>query len=194
MTSKKFSDFPKSAQYITPLGTQAYFPDYLPESRQYYKAYIDRFNELLISETSSENLYKKIQKGKDSKTRIQLLRIFRKYISPVTSVEMLKTKKNTNQICNDFGDTFRPIDEVRELVQSEDVDVTLSALLWEYKDRGSSGYELTDLFFTSFEDLLGDGYAFRGRGRAALLRPQRSSQLTARAICTRRRHLCDYSP
>lgn len=69
--------------------------------------------------------------------RIQLDRVFRKYVSPDTPVEMLKKKTMAQKICDEFGDRFRPIAEVRKAFSSRPIpDEALSALLWEYRERG----------------------------------------------------------
>lgn len=83
--------------------------------------------------------------------RVQLCRVFRKYVSPTTSVEMLKQKGKTKAIIEQFGSTFRPIHEVQEAFNKRPMpDEALCALLWEYKTRGQSGYDLTERFFELF--------------------------------------------
>jgi hypothetical protein len=46
--------------------------------------------------------------------RVQLLRIFKKYISPDISVEMLKPAAKTSILIQHFGDRFRSIEIVRQ--------------------------------------------------------------------------------
>lgn len=80
--------------------------------------------------------------------RIQLSRVFRKYVSPETPVEMLKKKSKEKKIIQQFGAGFRPIAEVQKAFSSRPVpDEALCALLWEYKDRGKKGYDLTERLF-----------------------------------------------
>ena len=80
--------------------------------------------------------------------RIQLARVFRKYVSPNTPVEMLKKKTKAQWICNKFGKGFRPIVEVQKAFMSRPMpDEVLCAVLWEYKDRGQKGYDLTERMF-----------------------------------------------
>jgi hypothetical protein len=84
--------------------------------------------------------------------RGQLLRVFRKYVSPDTSVEMLKRVRKTEQLIKDFGGRFRPIEDVRlYLDRRPSPDEALIALLAEYGERGKKGYELTEAFFLWFE-------------------------------------------
>jgi hypothetical protein len=66
-------------------------------------------------------------------------------------VEMLKKKTQAQAICRQFGDQFRPLPEVRAAFCSRPLpDEALCAVLWEYKDRGKKGYDLTDRFFQLF--------------------------------------------
>lgn len=83
--------------------------------------------------------------------RIQLARVFRKYVSPETPVEMLKKKTKAQEISDQFGARFRPIQEVHAAFESRPMpDEALCAILWEYKDRGKKGYDLTERFFALF--------------------------------------------
>ena len=80
--------------------------------------------------------------------RIQLARVFRKYVSPGTPVEMLKKKTKAQWICDEFEKGFRPIAEVQKAFVSRPMpDEALCAIMWEYKDRGQKGYDLTERIF-----------------------------------------------
>lgn len=75
--------------------------------------------------------------------------MFRKYVSPETPVEMLKKKSAARSICDNFGKGFRPIPEVQKRFSERPMpDEALCAVLWEYKDRGQKGYDLTERLFT----------------------------------------------
>ena len=103
---------------------------------------------------------------KEQGARVQVARIFRKYVSPETPVEMLKVKAKTNEIIEQFGSGFRPIQEVQRAFSSRPIpDEALSAILWEYKDRGQKGYNLTEQFFLLFRKLYPD-LLIRGPERA----------------------------
>ena len=83
---------------------------------------------------------------------VQLCRVFRKYVSPRTPVEMLKKKTMIPMVCTKFGKDFRSIDKVHAAFTSRPLpDEALCAVLWEYKDRGKKGYDLTERFFELFQ-------------------------------------------
>lgn len=80
--------------------------------------------------------------------RTQLCRVFKKYVSPQTPVEMLRRKTDAEKVCQQFGKSFRNIVEVQQRFAARPLpDEALCALLWEYKDRGKKGYDLTQRLF-----------------------------------------------
>ncbi len=84
--------------------------------------------------------------------RIQLCRVFKRYVSPATPVELLKKKSQAADIVAQSGSNFRPIQEVQAaFMLRPKPDEVLCALLWEYKDRGTKGYDLTERFFDLFQ-------------------------------------------
>jgi len=104
--------------------------------------------------------------------RIQLTRIFRKYASPCTPVEMLKKKTKAQWICDEFGKGFRPVVEVQKAFLSRPMpDEALCAVLWEYKDRGQKGYDLTERMFKLLKNSFPEFYISgpEGAGRDILL-------------------------
>ena len=145
---KTFADYKKDgAKWIT-LATGEYYPDILPSARELYKPVLVMFGQLLKSSESSERLLRQIGETPDGWMRVQLNRVFRKYVSPSTPVEMLKVKSKTEYIIAEFGREFRPIQEVQAAFDSRPIpDEALCAILWEYKDRGKKGYDLTERFF-----------------------------------------------
>ncbi|MEK9151221.1 MAG: hypothetical protein AAB547_01170 [Patescibacteria group bacterium] len=148
---KSFLDYKEeNYKWITSLEGE-YFPDYLDQARVFYKPVIKRFRELALESTSSVEFFTKIN-TEPGNSRIQLMRIFRKYTSPETSVEMLKVKGKESKIIEYFGGKFRDIKEVQKILnQRKDNDEALIAILYEYKDRGKKGYSLTGMFFEWFE-------------------------------------------
>lgn len=143
-----------------------FYPDYLKVAKSVYHHIYEIFKSYCTTANSSAELLKEISKITDS-TRIQLLRMFRLFISPDTSVEMLKKKSSIPKIIDDFGSRFRPIDVVREKLSERAVeDETLYAILYEYKDRGQKGYDLTEKFFEWFEKKYKSTYHIEGPVRA----------------------------
>ena len=61
---------------------------------------------------------------------------------------MLKRKTAAVEICANFGDNFRNVVEVQQRFAGRPMpDEALCAVLWEYKDRGKKGYDLTERLF-----------------------------------------------
>ena len=149
---KAFRDYTSdAAKWITFVEGQ-FYPDATVAAIPLYHPIIIRFGEMLGTATDSKDLLTRISNVSPQSLRIQLLRIFRKYVSPDTSVEMLKKKRNIPDICRDFGSRFRDLKQVREFYESRpEPDEALIAILNEYRERGQKGYALTGLFFEWFE-------------------------------------------
>lgn len=145
---KKFRDYKsEGANWIT-LATGEFYPDILVDACQLYKPVLEIFQQLLKSSESSQRLFLETTEVKQPWMRIQLARVFRKYVSPNTPVEMLKKKSNAQWICDEFGKGFRSISEVQKAFSSRPMpDEALCAILWEYKDRGQKGYDMTERMF-----------------------------------------------
>lgn len=138
------------AKWITVFDSE-YYPDFLNERETLHKPTLITFRNLAEEASSSPDLYRKICEF-TGKERVQLCRVFRKYVSPDTSVEMLKKKTKAEKIIRDFKEKFRPIKEVKEkLFNRPEDDVALFAILGEYDNRGTKGYDLTEIFFDWFE-------------------------------------------
>lgn len=145
---KKFRDYKaENANWIT-LATGEFYPDILVDACNLYKPVLELFGQLLKSSESSEKLFLQTVEITQPWMRIQLARVFRKYVSPNTPVEMLKQKRKAEWICKEFGKGFRPIVEVQRAFVSRPMpDEALCAVLWEYKDRGQKGYDMTERMF-----------------------------------------------
>lgn len=151
---KSFRDYKDEAQHWITMASGEYYPDILPEAVRLYGPVLVEFGRILRSAPSSEELFASIMDSKGW-MRIQLCRVFRKYVSPSLPVEMLKRKRDTAKIITDHGDQFRNIVRVHQAFDSRPVgDETLCAILWEYKDRGKKGYDLTEMLFKVLEDHL----------------------------------------
>lgn len=128
-----------------------FYPEILDAGREIYRPVLESFGQLIHEATDSANLLRRISNLTNVDRRVQLLRVFKKYVSPDTSVELLKMKTKIPQICADFGHKFRPLSEVRAAYASRPVpDEAIIAILNEYRERGSKGYTLTGTFFEWF--------------------------------------------
>ena len=111
---KKFSDYKEDgANWIT-LATGEYYPDILVDACNLYQPVLELFGQFLKKSESSERLFLYTTELRQPWMRIQLARVFRKYVSPSTPVEMLKKKTQAKWICEEFGKQFRPIVEVQK--------------------------------------------------------------------------------
>lgn len=156
-------DVPKAAQFkwITFLKTE-FYPDFLEEARIKYIPILEQFGKLLGNCNTSQELFLTIAK-EPPKIQVQLVRIFRRYVAPVLSVEMTRRRTKAEQIVSDFGNRFRKIEQVKELFAARPLeDEALMALLYEYQKRGQKGYALTGLFFKWFNENLGNKFNIRG--------------------------------
>jgi len=112
---KSFADYKaEGANWIT-LATGEYYPDILPAACDLYEPIIALFGELLKTSESSERLFRQIIEQSDGWTRVQLSRVFRKYVSPSTPVEMLKRKSKVDDLIREFGKEFRSVMKSKKL-------------------------------------------------------------------------------
>ncbi len=156
-TEKIFRDYKDEAENWITLSTGEYYPDVLPDACLLYGPVLVKFGQLLKAAHSSTDLYESIMDSNETWIRTQLCRVFRKYVSPSTPVEMLKRKMNTRKTIRQFGKQFRHVVEVQQGFNSRPVpDEALCAILWEYKDRGRKGYDLTERLFDLFNGHLGE--------------------------------------
>jgi hypothetical protein len=148
---KSFADYKADgASWIT-LSSGEYYPDILPSACELYKPVLVIFGQLLRESVSSVQLFEKITEIRESWMRTQLCRVFRKYVAPSLPVEMLKKKTIAALICSQYESEFRAVSVVQQRFDSRPLpDEVLCALLWEYKDRGKRGYDLTEVFFDEF--------------------------------------------
>ncbi len=143
-----------------------FYPDHFTEAVRFYQPYIDHFRDQAESARSSADLLRRIQSVRQP-GRTQMLRIFSRYVSLITSVQMLNVIGNTESVIATFGPGFREIGKVRANINRLEYDDVLAALLWEYKDRGKVGYDLTDEFFTWFDGRFSQlGFVASGPRRA----------------------------
>lgn len=165
---KSFADYKQDGHRWITLATGEYYPDILKDACELYKPVLVLFGQTLKTSESSIALFMQISGVPDGWMRVQLARVFRKYVSPETPVEMLRRKTQAKAICEQFGKGFRPIQEVQTAYETRPIpDEALCAVLWEYKDRGKKGYDLTEKFFSvfrsTFPDLIVEGPERAGR-------------------------------
>ena len=148
---KSFADYKQDApNWITMAGGE-YYPDILTDACELYKPVLVAFGQLLKTSETSVRLLQQIADVRQPWMRVQLCRVFRKYVSPQTPVEMLKKKSMIPMVCEQYGSDFRPVNEVQSAFSSRPMpDEAICAVLWEYKDRGQKGYDLTERFFNMF--------------------------------------------
>lgn len=145
---RKFSEYKSEAEAWITLATGEYYPDILPDACRLYEPVLVEFGLLLKASYSSADFFASIMETRNQWMRIQLCRVFKKYVSPQTPVEMLKRKANLDKIRTQFEGAFRNIVEVQKKFASRPIpDEALCAVLWEYKDRGKKGYDLTERLF-----------------------------------------------
>lgn len=142
-------------EIITAIDTTLRFPESLNAQVNTYAGHVDLFISLVGESTSSADLLFKIRSEYfDSKTRMSMLKLFRRCVSPVLDTESTKKirKVTTDSLVRNFGHTFKPIELLKQQFFSipNGYKYALCALLGEYDTRGSLGYELTAIFFDWF--------------------------------------------
>ena len=166
MARKSFADYKAEGHIWITLATGEYYPDILVDACELYKPVLVMFGQLLKTSESSTRLFMQIAEVPDGWMRVQLARVFRKYVSPRLPVEMLRRKTKAKEICEQFGSRFRPIHQVQTAYATRSIpDEALCALLWEYRSRGKEGYDLTERFFSLFRETL-PGLTITGPERA----------------------------
>ena len=148
MAERSFDDYKSDNYSWITLASSEYYPDYLLAATNYYGPVLAQFRTLLTSSATSSILFRNIMNQHNGWMRIQLCRIFKRYISPTTPVELLKRKASAEANIKGFQFQFRQIAEAQAaFLTRPQTDEVLCALMWEYKDRGQPGYDLTGTLF-----------------------------------------------
>lgn len=148
---KSFADYKTDASNWITLAGGEYYPDILKDACNLCKPVLVLFGQLVKSSESSSRLFLVIAEVSEPWMRVQLLRVFKRYVCPVLPVEMTKRKTKAAEFEKEFNSKFRAINEVQKAFNSRPLrDEVMCALLWEYKDRGKKGYDLTERFFELF--------------------------------------------
>ena len=100
---KRFADYKAEGHVWITLSTGEYYPDILALACELYKPVLTMFGQILAEAHSSTNLFLSIATVKESWMFVQLARVFRKYVSPETPVEMLRRRSAARLICDRFG-------------------------------------------------------------------------------------------
>ena len=153
MAEKSFDDYKSDSYSWITVASSEHYPDYLLTATNYYGPVLTQFRTLLTTSASSPILYRSIMNQTSGWMRIQLCRVVKRYISPTTPVELLKRKRSTEANIQGFQSQFRKIaDAQAAFLERPDPDEVLCALMWEYKDRGKPGYDLTGTLFQMLRD------------------------------------------
>jgi len=137
-TPKTFGDYKAEGHKWITLATGEYYPDILKDACELHKPVLVAFSQLLKSSESSIRLFMRIAEESDGWMRVQLARVFRKYVSPDTPVKKLGANIDVQRICDRFGKRFRPIREVHAAFASRPIpDEAMCAILWEYREDGT---------------------------------------------------------
>src|SRR5437899_3190312 len=113
MTLRPFSDYRSEAHRWITIFDTPFYPDTLDAARLKYGPILELFQERAEKVANAADLLRDIQR-QPKEARGQLLRVFRKYVSPDTSVEMLRRVRKTEEVIEQFGDRFRPLESVRQ--------------------------------------------------------------------------------
>lgn len=156
---------------ITPIDAAIRFPEILDACLEKYAADIALFRELIASSGSSAELLDRVRSSRiPADTRMSLLKMFRRCVSPVLDTETTKkiTKITTKTLVDAYGSTFKPIAKLKDqfVDLSTDQQSALAALIGEYDTRGQLGYQLTETFFDWFEVTFAGALSIDGPRRA----------------------------
>lgn len=93
MAEKSFRDYghEERRNYIT-LSSGEFYPDILEQACLLYEPVLQSFRRMLEISASSTELFMNIAAERSSWMRVQLCRVFKRYVSPETPVELLKKK------------------------------------------------------------------------------------------------------
>jgi hypothetical protein len=126
-----FADYKKDASNWITLAGGEYYPDILKDACNLYKPVLVLFGQLVKSSESSSRLFLEIAEVSEPWMRVQLLRVFKRYVCPVLPVEMTKRKTKAAEFEKEFNSKFRPINEVQKAFSSRPLrDEVMCALLW----------------------------------------------------------------
>lgn len=155
--NKYFETVENPNTVVTAIDSTLRFPEILEVLKEKYKDDINTFIKLINeSDSSSDMLWRIRSKDFNAVTRMSLLKMFRRCVSPVLDTETTKKiqKVSTDSLVDSYGHTFKSIHTLKAQFNntSQDLLSALAALIGEYDTRGQLGYQLTDQFFNWFEE------------------------------------------
>lgn len=158
---------------ITAIDNSIRFPEILHVCNDKYEDDINTFINLVNECNDSNYLLMRIRTTEfNATTRMSLLKIFRRCVSPIIDTEMAKKiqKITSESLISNYGYTFKPINELRIQFNTMDqiTKSSLAVLIGEYDTRGQSGYLLTGQLFDWFEKSFSGVFSIegpRGAGR-----------------------------
>lgn len=167
MNYKYLQNISDPSSIITPIDAAIRFPEILSICNQKYHEDIKLFKFLVNISSSSSELLKNIRSQQINKdSRMSLLKIFRRSVSPVLDTEMSKKIRtvSTEFLISSVGHTFKSIDILKDQFNqlSQDQESALAALIGEYDNRGKLGYILTGMFFDWFEETHDEHFIIEG--------------------------------
>lgn len=118
---RSFGDYKNEDEAWITLATGEYYPDILLDACRLYEPVLFEFGRLLKASHSSIFLFTSIMEMPNQWMRTQLCRVFKKYVSPQTPVEMLKRKNDATKICAQFGNAFRSVVEIFSYANSHEM-------------------------------------------------------------------------
>jgi hypothetical protein len=106
MLSDSFADYRTQGHKWITLATGEYYPDILEDACKLYQPVLEMFGQLVKTSESSIRLFLRISEVRQPWMRVQLARVFRKYVSPQTPVEMLKKKPMRRKLVTSLEKDF----------------------------------------------------------------------------------------
>src|SRR6266852_7652151 len=86
LQTRTFADYKSEGHLWITLSKGNYYPDYLVDATKLYQPFLEIFGQLVAASPSSDQLFRDIAQLRSQEARVQVSRIFRKYVSPETPV------------------------------------------------------------------------------------------------------------
>ena len=150
---RNFVDYETTARQWVMYLNDGFYPEALSDACQLYGSVMRRFGQLVNGSESSQRLLLSIQDESPQWLRLQLLRVFRKFVCPVIPFESVRQRSSGWRLISEHGRSFRDIRDVQAAYESRpQPDEALCAVLWENQERGKKALDIKARFFGKFED------------------------------------------